>query len=57
VFDGFEENSVVVIPSRRVVVARFGVTHNANFNHARLIQEVLASLPAIPQPALTSTDF
>ena len=56
VFDGFEENSVVVIPSRRVVVARLGVTHNSNFNHVRLIQEVLAALPASSPPALTSQE-
>ena len=55
VFDGFEENSVVVIPSRRVVVARLGVTHNSNFNHAALIQQILAAVPASPHPALSST--
>lgn len=44
-FDGFEENSVVVIPSRNAVVVRLGVTHNGNFNLAQLVGEVLAALP------------
>jgi CubicO group peptidase (beta-lactamase class C family) len=45
-FDGFEGNSVVVIPSRKTVIVRLGVTHNKNFSLAGLVQAVLASLPA-----------
>lgn len=45
VFDGFEENSVVVIPSRKVVIVRLGVTHNADFSLADLVNGTLASLP------------
>lgn len=43
--EGFERNSVVVIPSRNLVVVRLGVTHNKNFDHAALIQGVIAALP------------
>jgi CubicO group peptidase (beta-lactamase class C family) len=45
VFDGFEENSVTVIPSRSAVVVRLGVTHHGNFDHAGLVQGVLSALP------------
>jgi CubicO group peptidase (beta-lactamase class C family) len=44
-FDGFEENSVVVIPSRNVVVVRLGVTHHNNFELAQLVNGVLSALP------------
>lgn len=45
VFDGFEENSVVIIPSKNLVVVRLGVTHNANFSLANLVNGVIAALP------------
>lgn len=45
VFDGFEENSVVVIPSRKTVIVRLGVTHNADFSLADLVNGALAGLP------------
>lgn len=45
VFDGFEDNSVVVIPSKNLVVVRLGVTHNGNFSLADLVNGVIASLP------------
>lgn len=44
-FEGFERNSVVVIPSKKLVVVRLGVTHNRNFDHAALIREVMVSMP------------
>ncbi len=44
-FDGFEENSVTVIPSRKVVIVRLGVTHHGNFDHAALVEGVLSALP------------
>jgi len=45
VFDGFEDNSVVIIPSKNLVVVRLGVTHNSNFSLANLVNGVIASLP------------
>jgi CubicO group peptidase (beta-lactamase class C family) len=45
VFDGFEENSVVVIPSRKAVIVRLGVTHNADFSLADLVNGALSGLP------------
>jgi CubicO group peptidase (beta-lactamase class C family) len=45
VFDGFEENSVVVLPSSKLVVVRLGVTHNANFDLAKLVNGVLSAIP------------
>lgn len=44
-FEGFERNSVVIIPSKELVVVRLGVTHNKNFNHGNLINGVIAALP------------
>lgn len=46
IFDGFEKNFVVIIPSKNLVVVRLGVTHNSNFSLANLINGVIASLPA-----------
>jgi CubicO group peptidase (beta-lactamase class C family) len=45
VFDGFEENSVVVLPSSKLVVVRLGVTHSANFDLAKLVNGVLSAIP------------
>lgn len=44
-FEGFEQNTVVIIPSRKLVAVRLGVTHNSNFNLARFVSDVLASIP------------
>jgi CubicO group peptidase (beta-lactamase class C family) len=44
-FEGFEENSVAVIPSKNLVIVRLGVTHNNNFNLVKLINSVIGNLP------------
>jgi CubicO group peptidase (beta-lactamase class C family) len=44
-FDGFEKNFVVIVPSKNLVVVRLGVTHNSNFSLADLVNGVIASLP------------
>src|SRR5258706_5109543 len=43
--DGFEHQHVVIIPSKKLVVVRLGVTHNKNFNLAKLVNKVIAALP------------
>ncbi len=53
VFDGFEENSVTIIPSRKAVIVRLGVTHHGNFDHAGLVQGVLSALPISDSVALS----
>ncbi|HEY3405644.1 MAG TPA: serine hydrolase [Ohtaekwangia sp.] len=45
IFDGFEKNFVVIIPSKNLVVARLGVTHNRNFSLADLVNGIVAALP------------
>lgn len=45
VFDGFEKNFVVIVPSKKLVVVRLGVTHNANFSLADLVNGVIEGLP------------
>jgi CubicO group peptidase (beta-lactamase class C family) len=45
VFQGFEKNTVTVIPSHKLVVVRLGVTHSNNFDYTGLINGVIASLP------------
>jgi CubicO group peptidase (beta-lactamase class C family) len=45
IFDGFEKNYVVIIPSKGLVVVRLGVTHNKDFSLADLVNGVIASLP------------
>ena len=45
VFEGFERNTVTVIPSHKLVVVRLGVTHHRNFNYTKLINGVIAALP------------
>jgi CubicO group peptidase (beta-lactamase class C family) len=44
-FEGFERNSVTIIPSRKLVAVRLGVTHNRNFSLSKFITEVIAALP------------
>jgi CubicO group peptidase (beta-lactamase class C family) len=44
-FDGFEDNFVVVVPSKKLVVVRLGVTHNKNFNLEALVNGVIKGLP------------
>jgi CubicO group peptidase (beta-lactamase class C family) len=45
VFDGFEDNSVVIIPSKKLVVVRMGVTHNGNFSMVDLVTGIAHLLP------------
>ncbi len=45
VFDGFERNFVVIIPSKKLVIVRLGVTHNKNFSLANLVNGVIEALP------------
>ena len=45
IFDGFEKNFVVIIPSKQLVIVRLGVTHNRNFSLAKLVAGVLELLP------------
>jgi CubicO group peptidase (beta-lactamase class C family) len=44
-FDGFENNYVVIIPSQNLVVVRLGVTHNENFNLSKLVSDIIEALP------------
>lgn len=44
VADGFEGQSVVLIPSKKLVIVRLGVTHNKNFSLARLVSRVVDSV-------------
>lgn len=45
IFDGFERNFVVIVPSKKLVVVRLGVTHNKNFSLANLVNGAIAALP------------
>ena len=45
IFDGFEKNYVVILPSKGLVVVRLGVTHNQDFSLADLVNGVVAALP------------
>jgi CubicO group peptidase (beta-lactamase class C family) len=42
---GFEKQFVVVVPSKKLVVVRLGVTHNKNFSIADLVNDVIKGLP------------
>lgn len=44
-FDGFEHNFVVVVPSKKLVVVRLGVTHNKNFDLEKLVADVIKAVP------------
>ncbi len=42
--DGFEEQSVMVIPSRELVIVRLGVSHHG-FNFENLVDRIIKALP------------
>jgi CubicO group peptidase (beta-lactamase class C family) len=42
--DGFENQFVVIVPSKKLVVVRLGVTHNKNFKIAKLVNGVIEGL-------------
>jgi CubicO group peptidase (beta-lactamase class C family) len=42
--DGFEEQTVMVIPSKRVVIVRLGVSHHG-FDFNKLVKGILSALP------------
>jgi CubicO group peptidase (beta-lactamase class C family) len=44
VADGFEGQSVVLIPSKKLVVVRLGVTHNENFSISKLVKKVVEAV-------------
>jgi CubicO group peptidase (beta-lactamase class C family) len=46
--DGFEEQYVMVIPSRDLVVVRLGVSHHG-FDFNNLVKDIIAALPAAEQ--------
>jgi CubicO group peptidase (beta-lactamase class C family) len=56
IFDGFERNFVVIVPSRDLVVVRLGVTHNNNFNLARLVAGIAALLPESNKTVIVSKE-
>jgi CubicO group peptidase (beta-lactamase class C family) len=43
--EGFEEQSVMVIPSKNLVVVRLGVSHHG-FPFDKMVEDIIASLPA-----------
>ena len=42
--DGFEEQYVMVVPSRKLVVVRLGVSHNG-FDIEKLVTGIMEALP------------
>jgi CubicO group peptidase (beta-lactamase class C family) len=44
-FEGFESNTVTIIPSKKLVVVRLGVTHNKSFQISELIPRIIQALP------------
>lgn len=42
--DGFEEQFVMVIPSKKLVIARLGISHHG-FDFEKLVSEIISALP------------
>lgn len=45
VFSGFEDNFVVIVPSRKLIVVRLGVSHHDSFDIGQLVSGIIRSLP------------
>lgn len=46
IFSGFEDNYVVIIPSRDLVIVRLGVSHHDTFDIGELVTHIMQALPA-----------
>jgi len=46
IFSGFEDNFVVIIPSRDLVIVRLGVSHHDTFDIGELVTDIMEALPA-----------
>lgn len=46
IFSGFEDNYVVIVPSRELVVVRLGVSHHDTFDIGKLVTGIIEALPA-----------
>jgi CubicO group peptidase (beta-lactamase class C family) len=44
--EGFERQLVLLVPSKKLVVVRLGITHNQNFSAAKLVNGIVKGLPA-----------
>ena len=45
VFSGFEDNFVVIVPSKGLIVVRLGVSHHDTFDIAALVNGIVQTLP------------
>lgn len=43
--EGFEHQLVLIIPSKKLVIVRLGITHNGNFSAAKLATGIMKGLP------------
>jgi len=43
--EGFERQLVLLVPSKKLVVVRLGITHNQNFSAAKLVNGIMKGLP------------
>ena len=47
--EGFEGQYIFIVPSKKLVVVRLGISHDG-FDMTRLVQKVISALPDKPQP-------